>query len=141
MTLSDATTEYCNSQHFLFLEDHLKTHAEELLSYWSSNVQTPIDYEGLEASVKAVGTLDLPVQVKRGFPDLLDTFFDYLANTAAFSEASLWQDYLAEISLAFTDSIRDDGSVRGKTITRALNVGRNDPCPCGSGKKYKRCCG
>jgi preprotein translocase subunit SecA len=21
------------------------------------------------------------------------------------------------------------------------NVGRNDPCPCGSGKKYKRCCG
>jgi SEC-C motif-containing protein len=23
----------------------------------------------------------------------------------------------------------------------AANVGRNDPCPCGSGKKYKRCCG
>jgi hypothetical protein len=22
-----------------------------------------------------------------------------------------------------------------------VNVGRNDPCPCGSGKKYKRCCG
>lgn len=21
------------------------------------------------------------------------------------------------------------------------NVGRNDPCPCGSGKKYKKCCG
>ncbi|HEY8492750.1 MAG TPA: SEC-C metal-binding domain-containing protein [Myxococcota bacterium] len=20
-------------------------------------------------------------------------------------------------------------------------MGRNDPCPCGSGKKYKRCCG
>jgi uncharacterized protein YecA (UPF0149 family) len=20
------------------------------------------------------------------------------------------------------------------------NVGRNDPCPCGSGKKYKKCC-
>jgi uncharacterized protein len=24
---------------------------------------------------------------------------------------------------------------------RALRVGRNDPCPCGSGRKYKRCCG
>jgi len=24
---------------------------------------------------------------------------------------------------------------------RAVKVGRNDPCPCGSGKKYKRCCG
>ena len=23
----------------------------------------------------------------------------------------------------------------------AEKVGRNDPCPCGSGKKYKRCCG
>ena len=22
-----------------------------------------------------------------------------------------------------------------------LKTGRNDPCPCGSGKKYKRCCG
>ena len=25
--------------------------------------------------------------------------------------------------------------------TKALKVGRNDPCPCGSGKKYKKCCG
>jgi uncharacterized protein len=24
---------------------------------------------------------------------------------------------------------------------RRVKVGRNDPCPCGSGKKYKRCCG
>ena len=23
----------------------------------------------------------------------------------------------------------------------AVKVGRNDPCPCGSGKKYKNCCG
>jgi len=21
-----------------------------------------------------------------------------------------------------------------------VNIGRNDPCPCGSGKKYKKCC-
>jgi len=25
-------------------------------------------------------------------------------------------------------------------VRRALKVGRNDPCPCGSGKKYKKCC-
>jgi preprotein translocase subunit SecA len=31
---------------------------------------------------------------------------------------------------------------RVQTITRnAPRVGRNDPCPCGSGKKYKKCCG
>nr|WP_225218356.1 SEC-C metal-binding domain-containing protein [Planococcus wigleyi] len=23
----------------------------------------------------------------------------------------------------------------------SVKVGRNDPCPCGSGKKYKKCCG
>jgi uncharacterized protein len=27
------------------------------------------------------------------------------------------------------------------TATRSTKVGRNDPCPCGSGKKFKRCCG
>jgi preprotein translocase subunit SecA len=26
------------------------------------------------------------------------------------------------------------------TVTKGLKVGRNDPCPCGSGKKYKKCC-
>ncbi|HKD90790.1 MAG TPA: SEC-C metal-binding domain-containing protein, partial [Terriglobales bacterium] len=29
-----------------------------------------------------------------------------------------------------------------QTIRRASDkIGRNDPCPCGSGKKYKKCCG
>ncbi|MBV6682350.1 SEC-C domain-containing protein [Bacillus sp. JRC01] len=29
-----------------------------------------------------------------------------------------------------------------KSNTRAsAKVGRNNPCPCGSGKKYKKCCG
>ncbi len=25
--------------------------------------------------------------------------------------------------------------------TQSEKIGRNDPCPCGSGKKYKKCCG
>ena len=33
-----------------------------------------------------------------------------------------------------------DGSVSA-TVTKKKKVGRNDPCPCGSGKKYKHCCG
>jgi preprotein translocase subunit SecA len=28
-----------------------------------------------------------------------------------------------------------------QTVTRGKKIGRNDPCPCGSGKKYKKCCG
>ena len=27
------------------------------------------------------------------------------------------------------------------TIVKAAKIGRNDPCPCGSGRKYKQCCG
>jgi len=28
-----------------------------------------------------------------------------------------------------------------KTVVKGKKIGRNDPCPCGSGKKYKKCCG
>jgi preprotein translocase subunit SecA len=30
---------------------------------------------------------------------------------------------------------------KAKPIRSGPKVGRNDPCPCGSGKKYKQCCG
>ncbi len=34
-----------------------------------------------------------------------------------------------------------DGSLANEPRRRSGKVGRNDPCPCGSGKKYKKCCG
>ena len=30
---------------------------------------------------------------------------------------------------------------RSTTVVKDSKIGRNDPCPCGSGKKYKKCCG
>ena len=30
---------------------------------------------------------------------------------------------------------------KANTVIKGKKVGRNDPCPCGSGKKYKQCCG
>ena len=37
----------------------------------------------------------------------------------------------------------EDGELVGETPTtrEEPKIGRNDPCPCGSGKKYKKCCG
>ena len=35
----------------------------------------------------------------------------------------------------------DDTDTSNKTVRKGKKVGRNDPCPCGSGKKYKKCCG
>ena len=34
----------------------------------------------------------------------------------------------------------DDKSVKKAPMKKKVKVGRNDPCPCGSGKKYKNCC-
>ena len=34
-----------------------------------------------------------------------------------------------------------DGSEKGRTVRKGSKVGPNQPCPCGSGKKYKHCCG
>lgn len=38
-------------------------------------------------------------------------------------------------------STNHDDSVKREPIRREKKIGRNDPCPCGSGKKYKNCCG
>ena len=37
--------------------------------------------------------------------------------------------------------ITNDGKETVKKSKKSSKVGRNDPCPCGSGKKYKQCCG
>ncbi len=39
-------------------------------------------------------------------------------------------------------AVHGDGEVKvKKQPVRSQKIGRNDPCPCGSGKKYKKCCG
>ncbi|MGN0610852.1 MAG: SEC-C metal-binding domain-containing protein, partial [Ruminiclostridium sp.] len=35
----------------------------------------------------------------------------------------------------------DGTDSRNRTVVKGKKIGRNDPCPCGSGKKYKKCCG
>jgi len=37
--------------------------------------------------------------------------------------------------------IREEEFGPVKTVVKGKEPGRNDPCPCGSGKKYKKCCG
>ncbi|MCM1459535.1 MAG: preprotein translocase subunit SecA [Bacteroides sp.] len=40
-----------------------------------------------------------------------------------------------------TGTNRDDTAKKGPKRRESAKIGRNDPCPCGSGKKYKMCCG
>ena len=40
-----------------------------------------------------------------------------------------------------TTATGGDGSDKKRPVRAGKKIGRNDPCPCGSGKKYKKCCG
>ncbi len=54
------------------------------------------------------------------------------------SEEDVKREQAAKITAT---SGADDGSDKKRPVKRGEKIGRNDPCPCGSGKKYKKCCG
>lgn len=56
--------------------------------------------------------------------------------------AELWRlarERLLEVTAPITDAVEQRTVPLAKA--KAAGVGRNDPCPCGSGKKFKKCCG
>ena len=38
-------------------------------------------------------------------------------------------------------NLNNVGGGKAQPMHKGAKIGRNDPCPCGSGKKYKHCCG
>ena len=70
--------------------------------------------------------------------DFEKLFFNMLAANAKYLytldqwNTVLGKEKLAEIAKEYK---------RSKTVVNEKKIGRNDPCPCGSGKKYKHCCG
>ncbi|HPQ81243.1 MAG TPA: preprotein translocase subunit SecA, partial [bacterium] len=55
---------------------------------------------------------------------------------------SMSRDQVSAFAASAPEESRGDSGRRQETVKRdAPKVGRNDPCPCGSGKKYKRCHG
>ena len=54
-------------------------------------------------------------------------------------------DIPAASSGTYGDDMENPGAVataqKTRPIVSGVKIGRNDPCPCGSGKKYKQCCG
>ena len=59
------------------------------------------------------------------------------------SDYSKYRTQKADYRSGNDDVMRQDTRERQVTqpIRAEKTVGRNDPCPCGSGKKYKNCCG
>ena len=80
---------------------------------------------------------------------VLGAYLSHLAETEVVSAAFEQQQALTMYVSTFADIVKS-GAAHGDGIAvtskpetivhRAEKTGRNDPCPCGSGKKFKKCC-
>jgi hypothetical protein len=141
-------SDYASSEHFMFLPPAVKENAESLLgAFFRQAGEKTQALESLKArDVEEVflghmPRLNVTVEAKRAVPELLDGFFTFLKDTGRFPAAGAWQMCVETVRGKYLEGIRDDGSVKGTTFKKKYtDVGRNDPCPCGSGKKFKKCC-
>ena len=72
------------------------------------------------------------------FEDLLDTIDK---ETTMFLLKAEVRQNAERKEVAKGKAADDESKLAKKTPKKSTKVGRNDPCPCGSGKKYKNCCG
>jgi len=87
------------------------------------------------ALLDGVGHLELPQSVKPDIPALCGAFLELLEVQGRLGGGADLGQYVRALKNAFLEKIQV------KPITRpGSKLGRNDPCPCGSGQKYKKCC-
>ena len=98
-----------------------------LLDGINSNLNSEIDLE----KVTEETAIDLDIDFEKLFFNMLKAEADYLYTLEAW-EGVLSEERRIEIVKEYKKS---------KTVHVEKKPGRNDPCPCGSGKKYKKCCG
>lgn len=82
-------------------------------------------------AVEENSAIDLDIDFEKLYFNMLDAKADYLYTLPQW-DGIFSQEKREEIKTAYKKS---------KTVRNENKIGRNDPCPCGSGKKYKKCCG
>ncbi len=107
-------------------------------------------------SLQAYGQKDPIVEYKREAKKHFENIFTEILARVQDGVIKLDVDYIqenmsihskiqkqAEMAIANSIKAEDGEKSKGKTIVKDKEqiIGRNDPCPCGSGKKYKKCCG
>ncbi|NLJ58984.1 MAG: SEC-C domain-containing protein [Tissierellia bacterium] len=93
----------------------------------NSSFQEPLTLDNLKEETEIKATLD--------FEKLLWNMHD--ANAEWLYEMEEWENIFNKEK---RKQIRKEYN-RSKIVVKGEKVGRNDPCPCGSGVKYKKCCG
>jgi preprotein translocase subunit SecA len=117
---------------FLFFMQPYEVHDRE---------QPPVPYpEMLEEEEDEEETSTNPAASKNGTPN--GSHPDHKAAQSAFQDVTRNIQRKKERELAGIQFAGGDGSSEAnKPVVNSNKVGRNDPCPCGSGKKYKKCHG
>ncbi len=93
----------------------------------NTSLKQELDLESLASDT----ALTLDVDFEKLYFNMLDAKADWLYHLKEW-DAVLSEEKRHEITKEFRAS---------KVFVKEKNIGRNAPCPCGSGKKYKKCCG
>jgi len=89
------------------------------------------------ALVGSVARLAVPEAARREVPAVCGAFLAYLETEGRLGGGRV----LGAFAQALAGSYQEAASGKTKPIVRpGSKLGRNDPCPCGSGRKYKNCC-
>ncbi len=141
MNSVESVSEYCASEYFMFLNPALKEYAEPVLHFWVNELSDPTHLNAVAEALKKCGTLKLPIEIRKEVPTLIGQYYQFLEMTGLFPDIVRWIEVLELKKSGYSSSFREDGSIKGTTHKKNYtDVGRNDPCPCGSGKKFKKCC-
>ncbi len=109
-------------------------------NYWMEHINT-MDHLREGVSLRGYANEDpLQAYIREGF-EMFDNMLDNISKdiTLYLLKAEIRQNLEVKQVKGNTNEVKENTS--GKTIKKVKKVGRNDPCPCGSGKKYKQCCG
>lgn len=89
------------------------------------------------AMLEHVARLDIDADVRPFVPSLCRSYLEDLQRQGRLGIGQTLGRYVGALKEAFIAADR----LRPQTFTRPGDkIGRNDPCPCGSGKKFKKCC-
>jgi hypothetical protein len=87
--------------------------------------------------MERVAPMPLEAEVRAQAPRLVAAYLEYLGRQGRVAKGR----HLANFALALAKDFPKHGGGGGPPIRReAPKLGLNDPCPCGSGRKWKKCC-
>ena len=112
--------------------------------YWMDHLDAMTDLrQGI--GLRAYGQTDPVVEYKREGYEMFEAMIDAIREEIVRRMFLVQIKPQTEIKREKVAKITSEGGAGDKTVkrqptVRKAKVGRNDPCPCGSGKKYKNCC-